>query len=52
MSITKHDGKFVIQCTAEANHYAPQISWILNHGPEILGKLDSELRINSKLHFD
>ncbi|XP_071317282.1 cytotoxic and regulatory T-cell molecule isoform X2 [Trachinotus anak] len=36
MTVTKHDGKFVIKCTAEANHHPPQISWKLDHGPEIL----------------
>ncbi|XP_028451875.1 cytotoxic and regulatory T-cell molecule isoform X2 [Perca flavescens] len=36
MQVTKHNGKFVIKCTAEANHYPPQIFWKLNRGPEIL----------------
>ncbi|XP_039633056.1 cytotoxic and regulatory T-cell molecule isoform X1 [Perca fluviatilis] len=36
MRVTKHNGKFVIKCTAEGNHYPPQIFWKLNRGPEIL----------------
>ncbi|XP_078122516.1 cytotoxic and regulatory T-cell molecule isoform X4 [Sander vitreus] len=36
MEVTKHDGKFVIKCTAEGNHFPPQIFWKLNRGPEIL----------------
>lgn len=39
MEVTKHNGKFVIKCTAEGNHYPPKIFWKLNRGPEILGKL-------------
>ncbi|XP_054481608.1 cytotoxic and regulatory T-cell molecule isoform X3 [Anoplopoma fimbria] len=31
-----HEGTFVIKCTAEGNHYPPQISWKLDNGPEIL----------------
>ncbi|XP_031166543.1 cytotoxic and regulatory T-cell molecule isoform X2 [Sander lucioperca] len=36
MEVTKHNGKFVIKCTAEGNHYPPKIFWKLNRGPEIL----------------
>ncbi|XP_033507749.1 uncharacterized protein crtam isoform X3 [Epinephelus lanceolatus] len=34
MKMAKHDGNFVIKCTAEANHYPPQIVWKLDNGPE------------------
>ncbi|XP_030601639.1 cytotoxic and regulatory T-cell molecule isoform X2 [Archocentrus centrarchus] len=33
---TKHEGKIVIKCTAEATHFAPQISWKIDEGPEVL----------------
>ncbi|XP_044078620.1 cytotoxic and regulatory T-cell molecule isoform X2 [Siniperca chuatsi] len=36
MTVAKHEGKFVIKCTAEGNHYPPQIFWRLNHEPEII----------------
>ncbi|XP_018546813.1 cytotoxic and regulatory T-cell molecule isoform X2 [Lates calcarifer] len=36
MTVTKHEGKFIIKCTAEGNHHPPQISWKLDSGPEIL----------------
>ncbi|GLD47266.1 cytotoxic and regulatory T-cell molecule isoform X1 [Lates japonicus] len=36
MTVTKHEGKFIIKCTAEGNHHPPQISWKLDNGPEIL----------------
>lgn len=38
MKVAKHEGQFVITCNAEGNHYPPQISWKLDHGPEILRK--------------
>ncbi|XP_034539606.1 cytotoxic and regulatory T-cell molecule isoform X2 [Notolabrus celidotus] len=34
MSVAKHEGKSAIKCTAEGNHYPPQISWKFNDGPE------------------
>ncbi|XP_041657354.1 cytotoxic and regulatory T-cell molecule isoform X2 [Cheilinus undulatus] len=34
ISIAKHDGQFVLECTAEGNHRPPQISWRFNNGPE------------------
>lgn len=34
----KHKGRFDIKCSAEANHYPPELFWKLDHGPEILGK--------------
>ncbi|KAL7390291.1 hypothetical protein ABVT39_018339 [Epinephelus coioides] len=34
VKMAKHDGNFVIKCTAEANHYPPQIVWKLDNGPE------------------
>ncbi|XP_069366464.1 cytotoxic and regulatory T-cell molecule isoform X2 [Paralichthys olivaceus] len=37
MTVAKHEEQMVIKCTAEGNHYTPQISWKINHGPEILG---------------
>ncbi|XP_061754018.1 cytotoxic and regulatory T-cell molecule isoform X2 [Nerophis ophidion] len=37
MRVTKHNGAFVIQCTAEGNHFPPQISWKFDYGPEFLG---------------
>ncbi|XP_034745432.1 cytotoxic and regulatory T-cell molecule isoform X3 [Etheostoma cragini] len=36
IEVTKHDGNFVIKCTAEGNRYPPQIFWKLNNGPAIL----------------
>ncbi|XP_040907202.1 cytotoxic and regulatory T-cell molecule isoform X2 [Toxotes jaculatrix] len=36
MKVTKHEGKTLIKCTAEGNNYAPEISWQLDNGPEIL----------------
>ncbi|XP_033973245.1 cytotoxic and regulatory T-cell molecule [Trematomus bernacchii] len=30
------EGRFCIECTAEGNHSPPQISWVLDGGPEIL----------------
>ncbi|KAK9536019.1 hypothetical protein VZT92_005841 [Zoarces viviparus] len=36
MEVAKHEGKYVIKCTAEGNHYPPQISWKLDNGPEII----------------
>ncbi|XP_070699915.1 cytotoxic and regulatory T-cell molecule [Pempheris klunzingeri] len=35
MTVTKHEGEFVIKCTAEASHRPPQIFWKLDHGPKI-----------------
>ncbi|XP_073335967.1 cytotoxic and regulatory T-cell molecule [Pagrus major] len=32
----KRGGRFDIKCIAEGNQYPPQISWKLDHGPEIL----------------
>lgn len=43
MKRTTHQGKFDITCTAEGNHYPPQIFWKLDQGPEILGKLVTKL---------
>lgn len=37
MEVATNEGTFVIKCTAEGNHYPPQISWKLNNGPEIIG---------------
>ncbi|XP_054610892.1 cytotoxic and regulatory T-cell molecule isoform X2 [Dunckerocampus dactyliophorus] len=37
MRVTKHEGKFVVRCAAEGNHYPPQISWKVDYGPEFLG---------------
>ncbi|XP_054481607.1 cytotoxic and regulatory T-cell molecule isoform X2 [Anoplopoma fimbria] len=39
-----HEGTFVIKCTAEGNHYPPQISWKLDNGPEILAHDQQEVR--------
>ncbi|XP_041807565.1 cytotoxic and regulatory T-cell molecule isoform X2 [Chelmon rostratus] len=39
MKRTTHQGKFDITCTAEGNHYPPQIFWKLDQGPEILADL-------------
>ncbi|XP_026229205.1 cytotoxic and regulatory T-cell molecule isoform X2 [Anabas testudineus] len=38
MTVTKHDGKTVTECTAEKNHNAPQIFWQIDDGPEIQGR--------------
>lgn len=46
MSKTKHEGKTVIKCTAEGNPFAPQISWKIDEGPEILGKLEKSEVVN------
>ncbi|XP_067350925.1 cytotoxic and regulatory T-cell molecule isoform X1 [Channa argus] len=35
MSIAKHEEKFIIKCSAEANHYPPQISFQMDNSPEI-----------------
>ncbi|KAM9846574.1 cytotoxic and regulatory T-cell molecule isoform 2-T2 [Aulostomus maculatus] len=35
IKMTKHEGNFVISCTAEGNHHPPRISWELDQGPEI-----------------
>ncbi|KAM3868723.1 cytotoxic and regulatory T-cell molecule [Diretmus argenteus] len=37
LSVTKHDGKVVVKCSAEANHHPPQIYWDLGQGVEITG---------------
>ncbi|XP_026184171.1 cytotoxic and regulatory T-cell molecule isoform X2 [Mastacembelus armatus] len=37
MSKGMEKGNVFIKCTAEGNHYPPQISWKLDHGPEIVG---------------
>ncbi|XP_042354795.1 heat shock cognate 71 kDa protein-like [Plectropomus leopardus] len=37
IKVAKHEGNFVIKCTAEGNHHPPQISWKFDHGPEIVG---------------
>ncbi|XP_030009182.1 cytotoxic and regulatory T-cell molecule isoform X2 [Sphaeramia orbicularis] len=37
MEVAKHGGKFIVKCTAEANHHAPQLSWMLQNGPEFHG---------------
>ncbi|XP_041863807.1 cytotoxic and regulatory T-cell molecule isoform X2 [Melanotaenia boesemani] len=34
MSVTKHEGRSVIKCTAEGNQHAPQIDWKFDHKPE------------------
>ncbi|XP_068577366.1 cytotoxic and regulatory T-cell molecule isoform X2 [Cebidichthys violaceus] len=44
MEVAKHEGKFVIKCTAEGNHYPPQISWKLDNGPEIIAHGQEEVR--------
>ncbi|XP_044225682.1 cytotoxic and regulatory T-cell molecule isoform X2 [Thunnus albacares] len=36
MTETEDAGKCVVKCTAEGNHYLPQISWKLDNGPEFL----------------
>ncbi|XP_029304289.1 cytotoxic and regulatory T-cell molecule isoform X2 [Cottoperca gobio] len=36
MKVVKHEGRFVIQCTAEGTHSPPQIFWKLNHTPEMI----------------
>ncbi|XP_038564879.1 cytotoxic and regulatory T-cell molecule isoform X2 [Micropterus salmoides] len=36
MTVAHHKGTFVIKCTAEGNHFPPQIFWKLDHGPEII----------------
>lgn len=36
---TRHEGSYMVRCTAEGNQYR-SISWMLNHGPEIVSKLD------------
>ncbi|KAM6907534.1 cytotoxic and regulatory T-cell molecule [Xenentodon cancila] len=38
MSVMRHDGKFVIKCTAEGNDYPPEISWRFNNQPEFLAQ--------------
>lgn len=40
MTVTKHDGITAIKCTAEGNRYPPKISWQIDDGPEISGKLE------------
>ncbi|XP_022601720.1 cytotoxic and regulatory T-cell molecule isoform X2 [Seriola dumerili] len=44
MTVTRHEGMFIIKCTAEANHHPSQISWKLDHGPEILA--------NAQIHHE
>uniref|UniRef100_A0A3B4XX06 Ig-like domain-containing protein n=1 Tax=Seriola lalandi dorsalis TaxID=1841481 RepID=A0A3B4XX06_SERLL len=44
MTVTRHEGMFVIKCTAEANHHPSQISWKLDHGPEIFA--------NAQIHHE
>ncbi|XP_037543650.1 cytotoxic and regulatory T-cell molecule [Nematolebias whitei] len=34
LSVTKHEGKHVIKCSAQGNHHPPQISWEFDHQPE------------------
>ncbi|XP_040006478.1 cytotoxic and regulatory T-cell molecule isoform X2 [Xiphias gladius] len=48
MEEAEHEGKFVIKCTAEGNHYPPQISWKLDHGPEILA--NAQVQSEDKKH--
>ncbi|XP_063750947.1 cytotoxic and regulatory T-cell molecule isoform X2 [Eleginops maclovinus] len=31
----KHEGRYILQCTAQGNHSPPNISWELDGGPEI-----------------
>ncbi|XP_056267868.1 cytotoxic and regulatory T-cell molecule [Pseudoliparis swirei] len=44
MEVATNEGTFVIKCTAEGNHYPPQISWKLNNGPEIIAHGQEEVR--------
>ncbi|XP_034406351.1 cytotoxic and regulatory T-cell molecule isoform X2 [Cyclopterus lumpus] len=44
MEVAKNEGTFVIKCTAEGNHYPPQISWKLDNGPEIIAHGQEEVR--------
>ncbi|XP_035034661.2 cytotoxic and regulatory T-cell molecule isoform X1 [Hippoglossus stenolepis] len=37
MKVAEHEGQLVIKCTAEGNHYPPQISWKVGQWPEIRG---------------
>ncbi|XP_028254135.1 cytotoxic and regulatory T-cell molecule-like [Parambassis ranga] len=38
MSVVKHEGKTIVKCTAEGNHFPPQISWKFNDQHEFLGQ--------------
>lgn len=38
MSVTKHEGKNIIKCSADGNRFPPQISWEFDHEPEFHGK--------------
>ncbi|XP_037323448.1 cytotoxic and regulatory T-cell molecule [Pungitius pungitius] len=44
MEVAQHEGRFVIKCSAEGNHYPPQISWKLDNLPEILAHVEEEVR--------
>ena len=47
MTETEDAGKCVVKCTAEGNHYLPQISWKLDNGPEFL--THGELVMNAEV---
>ncbi|XP_061904264.1 cytotoxic and regulatory T-cell molecule isoform X1 [Entelurus aequoreus] len=52
MRVTKHDGMFVIQCTAEGNHFPPQISWKFDYGPEFLGNAQAKYKGKKYVSMD
>ncbi|KAM9386218.1 cytotoxic and regulatory T-cell molecule isoform 2-T2 [Pholidichthys leucotaenia] len=37
MSAAKYEGKTIVKCTAEGNHFAPHISWKIGQEPEFHG---------------
>ncbi|XP_047462248.1 cytotoxic and regulatory T-cell molecule isoform X2 [Mugil cephalus] len=39
LSVTKHNGKTVVKCTGEANHFPPQLSWKFDQDPEFLADI-------------